>query len=798
MSVPIRIEPKQLDLELPYAVGKPFIDPLTYQPVLTDTARWRLVAAEPINRLARRLIQRDVSSLNWKITPRDKQYQDAADYYTQIYKEADFRSLSSRTIKSVCELPQGGAWEINRIRPGWFGEGEFGSLAFVEFIDGGTLHPTLNTDFPIVQIDPYHQLRRQSFAADEVVRLLASPYDEFDRMWWQESATMASFLAIEALSRIYIYYLKQLHDTPVAGILDLMDFKQEDAKKWAVSFREMLEGIDPIKIPLLYQHDQPAHWLPMGRNPAELSIHDQFKLYAEVVLSNYGLSLSDLRLFDEGQSKAGASVNRKISIAGIAFYAELIKDAVQSTLPPFLTFEYEEIDLEDLRTRSQIRAADARTIQTLVDLPPEVKLKQAQKWGVIDVEFDEAAAANQAMAMKLLGAAPKGLPTPRPGQLQAGEGRTVDNLLIDAKQNAATGTKIFAKGGIIEKAVHAALSFFRPDGKGSNYGKKLQLAEADLTNLLQRQFASAGVDLTEEYVQRMVDAVYTQFPAIVEQLPTEPMQAKALIEKQGSEETGADQEAENELERINAMLEEVIGAADNPYLFSNQADFDQFIDDVFGLLKMAYEEGMLAASEMVQQSLFDRGITDSPYVLLDFVVVDPVVIQMLQNQAAEMVHNIDNGTMYYLRKMIVDGALRGDSAYQIMQDIQNNLFGIPPDEAGKLNQDRIRSIVNTELNAADSNGRLEEMRSIGLTLKRWVTRLVDVCKLCLRNEAHGSVPLDFEYEDVWGTTTHPPGHPTTCHCTLAADKAEMEKIGTTVDYWTGFARLNPELAGPNA
>ena len=154
-----KITPRQIVEEAPYLTRKPFMTPTP--PILTDAASWRLIAAEPINQMARSFIQRSVASLNWNITPISPEYEEAARYYTDVYK--NFRDLTTRAIKSVCELPQGGAWEIGHFYPAAYGEGEKGTLSFVEFIDAGTLHPTTSAEFPIVQIDPLSSTRQVLF-----------------------------------------------------------------------------------------------------------------------------------------------------------------------------------------------------------------------------------------------------------------------------------------------------------------------------------------------------------------------------------------------------------------------------------------------------------------------------------------------------------------------------------------------------------------------------------------------------------------------------------------------------------
>lgn len=161
MARTVNTDPRQLELDKPYLYRSPFVTPSSLQPILTDSYRWRLVAAEPVNKLARRMIQREVASLNWQIRSKDPQYDHVAVYYTDVFK--DFRNLASKTIKSVCELPQGGAWEVGWITPGVFPGDEIrGTVSFVKYIDAGTLHPTNPEYFPNKPIAQVHNFQAQS------------------------------------------------------------------------------------------------------------------------------------------------------------------------------------------------------------------------------------------------------------------------------------------------------------------------------------------------------------------------------------------------------------------------------------------------------------------------------------------------------------------------------------------------------------------------------------------------------------------------------------------------------------
>jgi hypothetical protein len=798
-----KLNPRQLSVDGAYISSQPFVHPARKTPQVTDTAKWRLVAREPINRMARRMIQREIASLNFEIVPEDPKSQmqlDAAVWYNVVFK--DFRTVTTRTLKSVCELPQGGAWEVGWIKPGLYGEGEQGTLSFVEYIDAGTLHPTLNRAFPIVQIDPIGASGQHTvvtnltdtlltsetvrFKDEEINRVLGWPRDEFGLEWWQESPTEASFLAIEALSRIYVYSLKQLRDTPMAGLLDLMDFSEEDALEWAKNFRQMLQGIDPIKIPILYQHEQPARWLPMGNNFSELEIPRQFKMYADLVLGNYGLSVNDLRIFDQDQTKAGSAVSRKISLKqGIRFFAELMKDAVQPLLPQYLTFQYTEPDLEDERTKAQIRAVDARALQTL-GMPLEYVLKEAKARSILLTDIDPEEVAEEVKEAEAAGepTGVKGIGRPTPGQITQGEGRVPDALEEDAKATAKTGTRTFAKmvQNEVDTLIEKAVTTFKQNFSASKFGRKKRKASRKLESVFNREFRAAGRRFTKGKLLELLVKVQTQFPDLLLRNIDDPMQAKAWTDYVSNlSSNGLVTKQDDDLLIRAAELLSVLLDEDD---FYNIGD-EELLEEIMLILKLGYEDGLLGAAELVQSELHAKGVAKSPHLRISFNVVDESVIKLLLDHAAETVRLINEGTKYYLNRMIVEGVSLGMSVDQITDNIQRDLFGLPEEEAGKLNRSRIRSIVTTEINRADTLGRLKQMKELGFKLKRWLTRKVDVCILCIKNESEGSVALDFEYNDVFGKTLGPPGHPSTCHCSIGADANELDSIGTTPEYWTG-------------
>jgi hypothetical protein len=113
-------------------------------------------------------------------------------------------------------------------------------------------------------------------------------------------------------------------------------------------------------------------------------------------------------------------------------------------------------------------------------------------------------------------------------------------------------------------------------------------------------------------------------------------------------------------------------------------------------------------------------------------------------------------------------------------------------EHGAFSQERIASIVRTEMNALHSAGRLDQFRAIGLKKKRWIAVPAIACPICLRNQALGPVPIDFNlYGSAgFGAISHPPGHPNVCHCSIDIDLDELVAIAEEpLDFWDGGEEL---------
>jgi hypothetical protein len=220
------------------------------------------------------------------------------------------------------------------------------------------------------------------------------------------------------------------------------------------------------------------------------------------------------------------------------------------------------------------------------------------------------------------------------------------------------------------------------------------------------------------------------------------------------------------------------------------------------ILKLAFEQGATIAAELVQEFLYTEGLRDTPAIIgLNFDLKNPRTLAQLETKAAQLVTRVNDGTRYYIKRIITSGVDEGLSSPNIAQMIRDGasveeilkesgytgrVIDTVRSEVTAMSENRTNSIVNTEINRAESEGRLEQWREMGLTKKAWRhTGADEMCPICRANQDLGFVPMDYIFDDVFGGTLTPPAHPNQCHCHLAFDEAEMLGKADTLNVWTG-------------
>lgn len=375
--------------------------PIWSNPQWLNSATWRnFVSQQPVAVLCRDSITNYLLALDWTIVARDSDmqddYKDEIKYYTRLlergnayYTDVDFASHVEWIVKDLFDLPFGAASEIGR---------EYNApdrkVVWIRPLDGGTLAPTLNSDYPVVQHFPAHQ--PVVFPKEFVSRIYLSPRTEIQREGWGMAPPEKIYLAMEMLNRGDIYYSQLLLNTPEAGILDLMDMDKESATEWVKSFRDLLYGINPLKIPVLYEHTSEAKWIPFGKLPSEILYDSITARYITIVTAGYGLSPSDVGFASSsngGETLAGTiRQERRSAKSGLALAKTKVKNYWEKIIPEYLEFKWIDFDDERQVSLSRARMATANAFKVLVDmqaLSPDEARSQIVADGLINISIPE-------------------------------------------------------------------------------------------------------------------------------------------------------------------------------------------------------------------------------------------------------------------------------------------------------------------------------------------------------------------------------------------------------------------------
>ena len=380
--------------------------PLWNTPVWQEAEFWRkFVSKQQIAILCRERIGSYLNSLDWHITPRDPEQRDELKrkirYYTKLfekgssyYNDLDFSSHIEWITKDLYDLPFGAASELGRID-----DNPNGRVVWIRPIDGGTLAPTLNFDFPVVQQSVSTGLTPIYIPKDFVSRVYLSPRTELRREGWGLCPPEKIYLAIEMLSRGDEYYAQLLLNTPEAGILDLGDMEKSSALEWVQSLRDLLYGVNPLKIPVLYEHTANAKFIPFGRPPSEIMYDSISMKYAAIVCAGYGLTLADIGLAGSGGAGAGGDTlagtirsERTSKSSGFSTAKKKIASYFNSILPDTIQFGWIDYDDEKNVSKGRARVASAQAsdiwIRNKVFLPSEVR-QQMLADGLISITVPE-------------------------------------------------------------------------------------------------------------------------------------------------------------------------------------------------------------------------------------------------------------------------------------------------------------------------------------------------------------------------------------------------------------------------
>lgn len=377
--------------------------PIWNPPSWQGAEMWRnFVMRQPIALICRDTIANYLNSLDWAIVARDSDQRDelreTVKYYTRLlergstyYYDMDFASHVEWIVKDLYDLPFGAASEIGRVD-----DNPEGDVVWIRPLDGGTCAPTLNFDYPVVQIAQTAGVLPVYLPREFVSRIFLSPRTELQREGWGIAPPERIARAIEMLSNGDNYYAQLILNTPEAGILDLGDMEKESAENWVKSLQDLLYGIHPLKIPVLYEHTTQAKWIPFGKPPSEIMYDTTTTKYAAIVAAGYGLTLSDIGFPTQtggGDTLAGTiRMERVAKSSGKAIAKKKLEFYFNRILPDTLKFTWIDYDDERNVSKGRARLASAQAadifVRNKILTPMEIR-QQTLADGLISISIPE-------------------------------------------------------------------------------------------------------------------------------------------------------------------------------------------------------------------------------------------------------------------------------------------------------------------------------------------------------------------------------------------------------------------------
>jgi len=332
--------------------------------------QWRqIVEMQPTALVCRETLIANIANLDWKIEPVDSNQRDELkpdiEYHTKLIEnsgELDYVGLVEWLGKDALDLPFGGAAEIIRE----YDEPDGKALWLVP-LDGAMCFPTENYKFPIGQTNGTDYVY---FPDHAIGRIYMSPRTDWGRYGWGVAPPEKIYMAMQMLGRGDVYYANLLIDTPQVGILDLRDMAQDSAQEWVEGWRNLLGGIDPFKIPVLYEHTQEAKFISFTRSPTELMFDKALIKYVVLTCAGYGMSTSDIGMPSSssgGETLAGSiRQERRTRRTGQAVLKKKFVNFFNKILPDTLRFHFIDLDDELALGVARTRLANASALEILL------------------------------------------------------------------------------------------------------------------------------------------------------------------------------------------------------------------------------------------------------------------------------------------------------------------------------------------------------------------------------------------------------------------------------------------------
>lgn len=377
LNVPVPSQaPRQKSIDVSDLFLTRFTPPWS-RPASLPAQAWRnWVLGQPVAIVCRETLIANLLSLDWKITPRNSKYKEELDptikYYTKVLQNGgeypglglDFSGLIEWICADLLDTPFGGAAEVGRK-----GGTENGRVQWIRPLDAGTLYPTLNQDFPVVQYYPNYHQEIPTFRPWELARTYMSPHSFILREGWGMPPPEKVYFALDLLTKGDKYYANLLLDIPTAGILDLGDMEKSAAEEWISAFKSFVnDNTTSFKIPVLYEHNNKTEFIPFGKVPNDIMFNHITLKYAALVSAAYGMSLSDIGLQTasaSGETLAGSirqeRRTRKTGHARVKFKMKSFFDII---LPDTLEFNWIDYDDELNVAMGRARLASSQAFTT--------------------------------------------------------------------------------------------------------------------------------------------------------------------------------------------------------------------------------------------------------------------------------------------------------------------------------------------------------------------------------------------------------------------------------------------------
>ena len=797
-------EPKPKSLQIPPFLRRYLPDFLT--PMWVEAARWRnVVRNEPTAIICRDRLIVYAQAQPWDITAKNikdaKKLEPDIAYYKKFVLK-DFDTIIDLLWQDALDLPVGGNIELVRwpsnFLPTIERDGETfrvtqpnpkGHIFKLVPIDGATIVPTHDLEFPVMQRLQGDIGNAVYFGHNEIGRVVLTPRPEIRIKGYGMPPPQRIYMAISLLYYGNQYYARLLLDTPEAGILDLIDMNQKDAEDWVSSYQNLLQGIDPQKIGVLYQHTQAAKWIPFGRPPSEMSYDNVTLKQHRVVAAGYWLTLADIGLEPGGKTLGGEiRRQRETRLTGFGMVREKTKNFMNNdVLPPYLEFAWIEKDDEAMAATGRARLLNAQALKAMAEggfIQVEDGQAQLKKDGLLTVELQPPK--------------PKEVPVP-PAQAKqpALPGVPKDDQTDNELKRVPPSDGGRGEAGRTQKAILGDPSISAVEPGSSNFDRLGLVFKNAFDAMLRR--------MGDIQLRRLIRAALkAQFP----------IASKAII---NLSEADRQQWAE---ERFKSWFGEVsifdeipqvqkvdkLILADLERLLENDRWWElppEVIAEILEVLGLAFSEGSTVAAEMVQQFLYEEGLVNSPDLIgFNFELKNPVTINRLNTDAATMVRRVNDGTKFFLKRIITAGVDEGVSSQEIALRIQEGqgldtilkeselvakVAQRARQEIEGLSAKRIESVVNTEIARAEGAGRVGQWKQMGLKNKTFNhTGLDTPCKFCQAAIDEGKVDIDFGYTDVFGgKVLHPPLHPSKDHCHIQFLEEELIAKAGELDVWSG-------------